>query len=99
MRTLLKTLAIGLMALAGPALAANPYAPALTVNDSVITHYDIDQRIKLLDVLGANGDLNKLAIQQLTEDRVKLQAAKELQIELPEGASMPASTSSPPAAA
>ena len=32
------------LALAGPAAAANPYAPAITVNDGVITHYDIDQR-------------------------------------------------------
>ncbi len=68
-----------LWALGGPVLAANPYAPALTVNDSVITHYDIDQRVKLLDALGANGDINKLAIQQLTEDRLKLQAAKRAQ--------------------
>ena len=32
--------------------AANPYAPALTVNNGVITHYDIDQRMRLLDALG-----------------------------------------------
>ncbi len=83
MRTLTKALAIWLMALAGPALAANPYAPAMLVNDSVITNYDIDQRIKLLDALGASGDLQKLAVKQLTEDRVKQQAAHDLQIELP----------------
>ena len=83
-----------------PAVAANPYAPALTVNDGVITNYDIEQRIKLLDALGANGDLRKLAVQQLTEDRVKVQAAQELEIELPEGRHrLPASRNSPPAAA
>jgi peptidyl-prolyl cis-trans isomerase SurA len=86
MRTVLKALAIGLAVLAGPAVAANPYAPALTVNDSVITNYDIDQRVLLLEALGASGDVRKLAVQQLTEDRVKVQAAQELQIELPEGA-------------
>jgi len=86
MRTVLKALALLCTVLAGPALAANPYEPALTVNDSVITHYDIDQRIKLLEALGASGDVQKLAVQQLTEDRVKVQAAHELQIELPEGA-------------
>lgn len=74
------------LVVAAPALAANPYAPALTVNDGVITHYDIEQRVKLLSALGAGGDLNEMAVQQLTEDRVKLQAAKELGIELPEGA-------------
>ena len=46
------------------------------VNDGVITHYDIEQRIKLLDALGASGDLRELAVQQLTEDRVKVQAAE-----------------------
>ena len=40
----------------------------------------------LLDALGASGDLRELAVQQLTEDRVKVQAAEELEIELPEGA-------------
>ena len=74
------------LALAGPALAQNPYAPAIMVNEGVITHYDIDQRIRLLEALGANGDLRKLAVQQLTEDRVKVQAAANMEIELPEGA-------------
>lgn len=66
--------------------AENPYAPALTVNGGVITNYDIDQRMALLSALGATGDLRKLAIQQLTEDRVKVQAAKAMAIELPDGA-------------
>lgn len=73
-------------ATAVPVQAANPYAPAFTVNSSVVTEYDIAQRMKLLDALGASGDLRKLATQQLTEDRVKLQAAKALGITLPDGA-------------
>jgi peptidyl-prolyl cis-trans isomerase SurA len=75
-----------LLAFGGPAVAQNPYAPAITVNDGVITVYDIDQRTRLLEALGAGGNLRELAVQQLTEDRVKLQAADELGIELPEGA-------------
>jgi peptidyl-prolyl cis-trans isomerase SurA len=74
------------LAVAAPAWAQNPFEPALTVNTGVITRYDIDQRVRLLDALGANGDLRELAVQQLTEDRVKVQAARELGIELPEGA-------------
>ena len=58
----------------------------MTVNDGVITYYDIDQRMLLLEALGAGGDLRELAVEQLTEDRVKVQAADELGIELPEGA-------------
>ncbi|PZQ50329.1 MAG: hypothetical protein DI556_07145 [Rhodovulum sulfidophilum] len=66
--------------------ANNPYAPALLVNQGVITTYDIEQRTLLIDALGGTGDLRKIAIQQLTEDRVKVQAAKAMGIELPEGA-------------
>jgi peptidyl-prolyl cis-trans isomerase SurA len=85
MRTIATVLAICLT-LGGPALAQNPYAPAITVNNGVVTRYDIEQRMKLLDALGAGGDLRALAVQQLTEDRVKTQAAADLGIELPEGA-------------
>ncbi len=90
MRMALAALAIAALASAlapvAPAIAANPYAPAFTVNASVVTQYDIEQRVKLLEALGATGDLRKLAVQQLTEDRVKVQAAKEMEITLPEGA-------------
>lgn len=86
-RTLVALL-LGLgLGLAAPAGAAdNPFAPALTINGGVITNYDIQQRMALLSALGATGDLKKLATQQLTEDRVKVQAAKALSIELPDGA-------------
>lgn len=86
MRTVLTALAILFAALGAPVLAANPYAPAITVNSSVITEYDIDQRMKLLDALGATGDLRKLSVKQLTEDRVKVQAAKAMGITLADGA-------------
>jgi peptidyl-prolyl cis-trans isomerase SurA len=74
------------LAVAQPAAAQNPFSPAYTVNDAVITHYDIAQRVLFLDALGATGDLRSLAVEQLTEDRVKVQAARALGIELPEGA-------------
>jgi peptidyl-prolyl cis-trans isomerase SurA len=86
MRILTATMLATLLALAAAAQGANPYAPAITVNDGVITRYDIEQRMRLLAALGAGGDLRELAVEQLTEDRVKLQAGKELGIELPEGA-------------
>ncbi len=86
MRKTLIALMLSLLAVAGPGQAANPYDAAITVNEGVVTFYDIDQRMLLLSALGASGDIRKLAIQQLTEDRVKLQAAKAMEIELPEGA-------------
>jgi peptidyl-prolyl cis-trans isomerase SurA len=79
-------LACALLAGAGSAAGQTPYAPALTVNDSAITFYDIDQRVLLLEALGVQGDARAQAIEQLTEDRVKVQAARALEIELPEGA-------------
>jgi peptidyl-prolyl cis-trans isomerase SurA len=75
-----------LMALTAPALAQNPYSPAITVNDSAITYYDISQRVLLNEALGARGDLRARAIEQLTEDRLRVQAAEALGVELPEGA-------------
>lgn len=80
-------LAIALLAQATtPVAAQNPFSPALTVNDSAITFYDISQRALLIEALGARGDLRAMAVEQLTEDRVKVQAARVLGIELPEGA-------------
>lgn len=91
-------LAVALLAFggAGSARAQNPFEPAILVNSSVITHYDIDQRIALLNALGARGDLRKQAIDQLTEDRLKVQAAKEMEIECPRARSMRGSRNSRP---
>jgi peptidyl-prolyl cis-trans isomerase SurA len=86
---MLRAFALGLAILLAPALPAtaqNPFAPALTVNEAVITNHDIEQRAIFLDALGASGDLRALAVSQLTEDRVRIQAARGLGIELPEGA-------------
>ena len=86
LRIVLTALLIGVLTPLATPVAANPYAAALTVNGRVITNYDIEQRIALLDSLGATGDVEELAVQQLTEDRLKLLAGDELGIELPENA-------------
>lgn len=82
----LACLTLACLAPVSPAAAQNPYSPALTVNESVITHYDIEQRMALQSALGATGDLRELAIEQLIDDRLRVQAAEALEIELPEGA-------------
>ncbi len=79
-------LAMFLLFAALPVVAQNPFSPALTVNSGVITHYDIAQRMRLLEALGATGDLRTLATDQLIEDRIKVQAAADLGLELPPGA-------------
>jgi peptidyl-prolyl cis-trans isomerase SurA len=86
MRVWWTVLVAGLALAGGPALAQNPYSPAYTVNTGVITYYDVAQRVALLDALGASGDLRALAVEQLTDDRLKLEAAEGLGITLPEGA-------------
>lgn len=75
--------ALALLALVVPAQAANPYAAVRTVNGSVVTAYDIDQRTRFLGALGASGNLGELALQQLTEDRLKIQAGDAIGVELP----------------
>lgn len=74
------------VALAGPLVAASPFDPVRTVNGRVITEYDVSERMKLLDALGADENLRTLAVEQLTEDRLKVAEAEALGIELPEGA-------------
>jgi peptidyl-prolyl cis-trans isomerase SurA len=74
-------LAAGLGA-GSPAAAQNAFAPAYVVNEAVITHYEIQQRMTFLDALGASGDLRALAVEQLTEDRVKVQAGRAVGLEV-----------------
>lgn len=59
------------------ALAAGIYAPIYQVNDSVVTQFELDQRIKMLQSFDTSGDLPQIATDQLIEDRLRLQAAKE----------------------
>ncbi len=63
--------------LAMPVFAASIYAPVYRVNNSVITNYELQQRIKMLESFGTKGNLKKMATDQLINDRLRLQAAKE----------------------
>ena len=69
------------------AALAGPYSVVRMVNNTPITQYELDQRMKLLRVLGArDSDLRGLAMERLTEDRLKLQAATALGMSLQEDA-------------
>lgn len=57
------------------------FAPQIIVNGSPITGYEIAQREKFLELLNAPGDIAKLAQKQLIQDRLQLQAAKEVGID------------------
>ena len=60
--------------------AKSPFSPAIIINDKSITHYEINQREKLLKILKVPGDISKLARKQLIEDRLKLAAAEDLDL-------------------
>ncbi len=62
-------------AIAPPAMAQGLFEPVIKVNGHAITRYDLEQRARLLGLLRAPAEPNKLAREQLIEDRLKLEAA------------------------
>ena len=73
-------LALTVFALGKPAQAqttgGNPFAPVIMVNDLGITGYEIDQRMRFLELLRAPGDLREAAEKALIEDRIRVFAAE-----------------------
>ncbi|MGV6848112.1 MAG: peptidylprolyl isomerase [Marinibacterium sp.] len=72
--------ALGINQIAGPAPAQGLFSPAVKVNGSVISRYELDQRAQFLRLLGAPADPDKLAREQLIDDHLKRQAAEDLGI-------------------
>jgi peptidyl-prolyl cis-trans isomerase SurA len=70
----------------GPAMAetraqgSSPYAPAILVNGLGITAYEIDQRSRFMQLLGAKGDVRKQAEDALIDDRLQMWKANSLGI-------------------
>ncbi|WP_370231447.1 peptidylprolyl isomerase [Cognatishimia sp.] len=62
------------------ASAQGLFSPAIKVNDSAVTNYELDQRIKFLQFINQLGDLETRARNDLVDDRLKAQAAAELGI-------------------
>jgi len=64
--------------LAGPPDPARAvdFRPVLYVNNGAITGYELDQRIRFLQILGTDGDLRQMAIDALIDDRLRLQAGE-----------------------
>ncbi|SPF80187.1 SurA N-terminal domain-containing protein [Pseudoprimorskyibacter insulae] len=70
-------LALGLVGASTTFAAAQSlFSPAVRVNDKVITHYEVEQRARMMVVLNSPGDTQEQAIEQLIEDRLKLEAAQ-----------------------
>lgn len=64
-----------------PLRAQNPFSAALYVNDAAITNYEIEQRRRFLDFIGAGGTRER-AIERLIEDRLQVQEARRLGVRL-----------------
>lgn len=63
---------------AGAGKAQSLFAPAIFVNDSAITRYELQQRARMLTLFRAPGNPQDLAREQLIEERVKLEAARNM---------------------
>ncbi|WP_110590632.1 peptidylprolyl isomerase [Yoonia maricola] len=68
------------------ALAQGQLTPVITVNDRVITQYELTQRIRLLEVFRTPGDLNEAARTALIEDRLKQQEMARFGVAVSEAA-------------
>ena len=78
--TFLRRLALMLAFLAAslvPAAAQNPFETVATVNEGVVTRYEVAQRERLQQVLRVPGANAETALQSLIDDRLKLAAARE----------------------
>lgn len=63
-----------------PAMAQNLFAPAIKVNDKVITRFELNQRAQMLQLFRSPGNPATEARKQLIEDRLKLDMAETLDI-------------------
>ena len=64
---------------APPARAQSPFSAAFYVNDQAVTNYDITQKIRFLEFIGANSaNMRETAIERLIEDHMQLQEATRL---------------------
>ncbi len=77
--------AVCLVAILLPAsgMAQNAYSAAYRVNESIISHFDISQRVKMMRVLGANGSgLRQTAVDALIDERLQVELAHSFGIEI-----------------
>ncbi len=84
MRRILLGAAMAAMLAAGgvaPAFAqGNPFQPLVYVNDSAVTRYELEQRIRFLQILRAPDADRASAEQALIDDRLRLFAAEQMGI-------------------
>jgi len=62
----------------GRAQQGGPFAPRLYVNDTAITNYEFNQRVQFLRLLGNPPRIEKVALDGLIDDRLRMDEAKRL---------------------
>ena len=68
-----------------PAMAtaqSDLFSPSITVNGAGISNFEIEQRVLLLQSLNTTGDLRALAESALIDERIYMQEAKRLKVEI-----------------
>ena len=88
MRHILSSLAVAaaLMATSPAAFAQNPFEPIVYVNSAAITRYELDQRMRFMQALNAPATGAAAAEQELINDRLKLQAADSVGLQIDDAA-------------
>ena len=87
MRHLISGIAISACLVFGqltPALAQNPFEPVVYINDRAVTRYEIDQRIRFMQLLGAGDTERKAAEDALIQDRLRMFEAQQMGIQVSE---------------
>ena len=87
MRHILSGIALAATLLFGatvPATAQNPFEPVVYVNDKAVTRYEVQQRKRFMQILGAPDTDDRAAEQALIDDRLRVFAAEQLGIEATE---------------
>lgn len=81
MRHILSGLALAaLLAAPLPVAAQNPFEPVVYVNNAAITRYEVGQRQRFMQILGAPATTEADAEQALIDDRLRNHAARQLGI-------------------
>ena len=83
MRHLIQTF-LAICALALPAAAQGLFDPAARVDDAIITEYEVQQRMRFLQVLNAPGASREAALEALIDDRLRLRAASTVGLSITE---------------
>ena len=76
-RLTLGTILLSLVLVAGgPVAGQSLFSPVISVNDSAITDFEVQERVRFLRLINTLGDLEAQARNSLIDDRLKMQAAR-----------------------